>query len=294
MKQNETGAQPRKWLLILLSLLSPILGFLYLGKGRLALIYLLIVTSMEVLANIYTGEVTLLNYSGIMIHIIGFIHVVYQGFQPVNQSWQRFHIWLKGVFIFCLVWAALRLFVFDVYRLPADSMAPSYDKGHLILMKRWGLGVFNRYLNKSYDVKSLQPGDVIVFDSPVDPSISYVKRVIALPNDRISFVQGQVIINGKPLPLESVAQQASSQQYSIFKENNLGHSYLIQRDFTHGVTDYPHMQNCPLSQGNHQCTVPENTVFVMGDNREMSSDSRYWGYVTSEQILGKVIWSNSK
>ena len=77
MKQNETGAQPRKWLLILLSLLSPILGFLYLGKGRLALIYLLIVTSMEVLANIYTGEVTLLNYSGIMIHIIGFIHVVY-------------------------------------------------------------------------------------------------------------------------------------------------------------------------------------------------------------------------
>lgn len=293
-QQIESNTQPRKWLLILLSLFSPILGFLYLGKGRLALIYLLIFISMTILINQYAQGIILLNYVSMLVYIIGVGHAIYQGFQPSHQSWQRLHIWLKGILIFCLLWAGIRLFIVDFYGISANSMAPNYTRGNFVLMKRWGFGALNQLFDQAYDIKKLQRGDVIVFAYPMEPSISYIKRVVALPNDRISFVEGRVMINGQALLLESVSTPTSSPEYSLYKENNAGHSYLIQRDLGRVVSDYPFMQNCEKNQENHECTVPEDAVFVLGDHREESSDSRYWGYVNSTQILGKVIWSNAK
>ena len=129
---------------------------------------------------------------------------------------------------------------------------------------------------------------MIVFDYPENPSISYIKRVIALPNDRISFQNGDVYLNGQKLQTENL-NQSKENGVQLFKEINHQQSYLIYRN-PEKVVDYPFMDRCLSTHLGYECTVPENSVFVLGDHREQSADSRFWGYVPAQNILGKIIW----
>ncbi len=284
----------KKWLLIVLSLINPVLGFLYIGKGLLTLSYFIIFLAIRIFVYLGVGKIFFADELWPVVYIIGIIHAIYLGFQSSEASWNKYHTGLKFIFVLCVLWGMLRIFVFNFYTLPASSMTPNYPQESLVIVKRWGSGMLNSFFDLEYDLKQLKRGDVIVFNYPVDPSISFIKRVVALPHDRISFEQGQMLINGQPLILEAVPSMKGLHDYAFFKENNHGRVYLIQRNFDQVVTEYPFINSCELVQGTRQCIVPDNAIFVLGDNREESADSRYWGYVDSKAIIGKVVWSNAK
>jgi signal peptidase I len=144
--------------------------------------------------------------------------------------------------------------------------------------------IWRHELFKTGEVKR---GDIIVFHFPVDPEVDFIKRVIGLPGDDISYVDKQLIINGKIQPLTYVKSydepsNSKTEKTEEFHENLEGTLHSIAQ-----------MKSIP-SQNFYHLKVPEGQYFVMGDNRDNSEDSRYWGFVSRDQIVGKaefIFWS---
>jgi signal peptidase I len=159
---------------------------------------------------------------------------------------------------------------------------------------------------KVLDTGSPQRGDVIVFRYPEDPSLDYIKRVVGLPGDRVEYRHKRLSINGELLPVERLDdfQYSEKGMPSVrawrFWEN-LGehrHSVLIEPEEPPvrlaGVRQFPSRDRCEYNDDGFVCVVPKGHYFMMGDNRDSSSDSRYWGFVPERNIVGKafLIWWN--
>lgn len=278
--------QPRKLTLIFWTILSTFLGFAYLGRLRWFLIYFFLFALIGIMNYFFPDK--LWDGCWYTIYLIGLVHCLYIGWKPQPEGWNRYHLLLKMLLIFCMVWGFLRLFVLNYYTQPSRSMLPTVEPNDKVLMKRWGWGVLNPILNQRYPLDTLKRGDVIFFNYPKKPEIMYIKRVVALPHDRVMIMEGYVVLNGKILPFEVDTQQLDQSEIVLLKEHNGRQSYQVYRQPEVTQTTYPFMQQCPENDLGHECTVPENHVFVMGDNREESSDSRYWGYVPVEYINGTL------
>lgn len=285
LTKQAVSNKPRTWLLIVLSLLSPVFGLLYLGYAKKAFIYLLlsILTTWKALP--YADVAFLLTY------VLGVIYTINLGFSSENLRWKRYHNLLKSLAVLAILWTVLRVLFFDFYSVPADSMRPNIRSGDYVVMRRTGLGLVGQLVNRNVQLHNFKAGDIIVFKYPAHPEIHYIKRVIALPQDRIAFEQGQIILNGKPLALKMIRTE---EQYGvdtqIYEEQIGSQLHLIQIMPSKTMAEYPFMQNCPIDVAHRECVVPEGMVFVMGDNRDQSADSRYWGFVPANNILGKVVW----
>jgi signal peptidase I len=213
-----------------------------------------------------------------------------------------------GFFPVILVVFILRSFLFEPFRIPSGSMIPTLLVGDLILVNKFSYGIRLPIINKKIlDIGSPQRGDVIVFRYPVDPSIDYVKRLIGLPGDTVTFQAKRVTVNGQPV--ETVAapdyfdpeRVAYSKQFTEKLPRPPGfadHMILIDDDRSGAITPdrFPFRDNCVYSDGNTAvtCKVPEGQYFMMGDNRDNSADSRYWGFVPDQNIVGRafLIWMN--
>jgi signal peptidase I len=125
---------------------------------------------------------------------------------------------------------------------------------------------------------SVERGDVVVFEYPPDPKLSYIKRVIGMPGDTIKAVDGQFYINGKRVKVEV---QSVSSDYKYLTESHENVSYTIARSTDRGV------------QSDFSVTVEPGRYFVLGDNRFNSNDSRYWGLVPEENLIGKLFYVHS-
>lgn len=287
LSKQEIQNKPRTWLLILLTLLSPILGLLYLGYAKKAFIYLLLTILTTWKALPYADVAFLLTY------VLGVIYTINLGFSSENSRWKRYHNVLKGLAVLAILWTVLRVLFFNFYSVPADSMRPNINSGDYVIMRRTGLGWFDQLAQRNVQLHNFKAGDIIIFKYPNDPQTRYIKRVIALPKDRIAFEQGQIIVNGKPVALKMIRTE---EQYGVdiqTYEEQLGpNHHLIQIMPSKTIIEYPFMKNCPIYATRHECTVPEGMVFVLGDNRDQSADSRYWGFVPANNILGKVIWNS--
>jgi len=161
------------------------------------------------------------------------------------------------------------------------------------------LPVINR---KVIDLGRPQRGDVMVFRYPPDPSLDYIKRVIGLPGDRIEYRGKRLWINGTEVPVRQIDDYLSRErmQYSqryVERLNGVEHDILVDGDVAglppHGRT-FPYAANCNYNSDGMTCVVPPGHYFMMGDNRDNSSDSRVWGFVPDENIVGKAffIWLN--
>lgn len=189
----------------------------------------------------------------------------------------------KSFFPVLLVVFLLRGFIVEPFKIPSGSMLPSLYIGDFILVNKFAYGIRVPVLNKKI-IETGEPerGDVMVFRYPRDPSLDYIKRVIGLPGDHIAYYNKVLYVNGKPTERQFMGEyQGPGQPHaSEYLENLDGveHSMLL-------------MPGRPNSlEGEY--IVPEKMYFVMGDNRDNSTDSRVWGPVPEENIVGKafMVW----
>ncbi|MDA3868769.1 MAG: signal peptidase I [Gammaproteobacteria bacterium] len=189
----------------------------------------------------------------------------------------------KSFFPVLLIVFLLRGFVVEPFKIPSGSMLPSLYIGDFILVNKFAYGIRVPVLNKKI-IETGEPerGDVMVFRYPRDPSLDYIKRVIGLPGDHIAYYNKVLYVNGKPAEREFVGEyegpgQSHASEY-LEKLDGVEHSMLL-------------MPGRPNSlEGEY--VVPEKMYFMMGDNRDNSTDSRVWGPVPEENIVGEafMVW----
>jgi signal peptidase I len=189
------------------------------------------------------------------------------------------------VFFIVLV---LRSFLVEPFRIPSGSMVPTLLTGDFILVNKFAYGVRLPVTDhKLVALGTPERGDVVVFRYPEDQVTPYIKRVVGLPGDTVGYADKQVFLNGKPVPLARLSDVYAGTGSQIkytglihFKEDLLGidHSVLVD-------------PSTPMSKP-FEVRVPDGHYFVMGDNRDKSSDSRIWGFVPDENLIGKafMIW----
>lgn len=200
----------------------------------------------------------------------------------------------------------LRSFLFEPFKIPSESMLPTLYIGDLILVNKFTYGVRLPILGtKVVDLGNPQRGDVMVFKYPRDPSQNYIKRVVGVPGDVVTYKEKRLFINGVALSyakLNDFLHEGKDLNYDAQYEENLNgiqHRVLNIDGRTSNVppfssADFPFSENCSNADDGFTCTVPDRHYFMMGDNRDNSGDSRYWGFVPDENIVGKAffIWLN--
>jgi len=197
----------------------------------------------------------------------------------------------------------LRSFLVEPFKIPSGSMIPTLLIGDFILVNKFTYGIRLPVINlKVIDLNSPQRGDVMVFRYPADPSLDYIKRVVGLPGDRIEYRDKRLTVNGRLVPRRQIEDFESRERLQYFPRylENFGgaeHEIILEKEAPGFVTrgmDFRHSENCDYNSGGLVCTVPAGHYFMMGDNRDNSSDSRVWGFVPDANIVGKAffIWLN--
>lgn len=200
-----------------------------------------------------------------------------------GKSWREY---LENILIAVLLALIVRTFIITGYKVPTGSMAPTLWPGDFIFSYRLPYGV-KIPLTKVKLAKNLpERGDVVVFSYPEQPRVSHVKRVIALPGDRVQIIDGKLNLNGQLFEYQTVDVTAiqnlpnSSYLELVEEKSNLEfgrpRKVIFQKD------------EKPSNYG--PIIVPPNEVFLLGDNRDSSDDSRYWGTVPMERIEGRVVF----
>lgn len=199
----------------------------------------------------------------------------------------------------------LRSFLYEPFKIPTSSMVPTLLVGDLILVNKFTYGVRLPILNKKIiDVNDPQRGDVMVFKYPQDMSQDYIKRVIGIPGDKIVYENKRLTINGQAVTYTAVDDYLDDERgYNLrkqFVENLPGKQHRIinfagdeEIDLTK-VVAFPGREACDYTPRRISCIVPEGNYFMMGDNRDNSLDSRFWGFVPNKNIVGKafIVWMN--
>jgi len=192
----------------------------------------------------------------------------------------------KSFFPIILVVLIIRSFLIEPFRIPSGSMLPTLLVGDFILVNKFSYGVrLPLFGAKVVEVGEPERGDVVVFRYPRDPSVDYIKRIVGLPGDHVHYENKTIFINGERVPQKSLGVYTGVGQGlqvtgASLREEHLGdvdHQILIQT-------------SRKLVEGDFE--VPEGRYFVMGDNRDNSNDSRFWGTVPEENLVGKafMIW----
>lgn len=211
--------------------------------------------------------------------------------------------WTAGLFPVILAVFVLRSFLFEPFKIPSGSMIPTLRVGDLILVNKFHYGLRLPVINtKVIANHEPQRGDVMVFRYPPQPSLDYIKRVVGVPGDEVSYLNKQLRVNGQPVPRSAQPpffDSDSMRHVAQFRETLGTRSYntLNEDDrpaFVAGATDFPYKDQCRYSVEGVVCKVPAGHYFMMGDNRDNSLDSRYWGFVPEANIVGKAffVWMN--
>lgn len=207
-----------------------------------------------------------------------------------------------------LVVFLLRSFLVEPFKIPSGSMIPTLQIGDYILVNKFTYGIRLPVANqKIIPLGDPKRGDVMVFRYPENPSMDYIKRVVGTPGDVVQYRNKRLTINGKAIDVETEPDYSYLDAGGLnlittkrFRERlgDAPHSTIVNLEQPPvqltGVHSFPHRENCEYNEEGFTCKVPPGHYFMMGDNRDSSSDSRYWGFVPDENIVGKafLIWWN--
>ena len=214
--------------------------------------------------------------------------------------------WTAGLFPVILIVFVLRSFLFEPFKIPSGSMVPTLLVGDLILVNKFHYGIRLPVINKKIiSNHEVQRGDVMVFRYPEDTSLDFIKRVAAIPGDEVAYLNQKLYINGKPAEVQPQGDYYDEDSLSyrprfLEKLGEKEHQILVdpkrQPLFRADRRDgpFPYQDNCRYSPEGVTCKVPAGHYFMLGDNRDNSRDSRFWGFVPDENIVGKAffVWMN--
>ena len=223
-------------------------------------------------------------------------HPEFEGWSKKNQEEQQEKL-MKGPYLadlarelfgVLLIVFLLRAFIGEPFRIPSGSLLPTLQIGDWVAVTRYNYDISTPIWPHSLlKTGEVHRGDIIVFYFPVDPNVDLIKRVIGLPGDKISYVNKVLSVNGVPQPLTYVQDYLEPANSTVEKSKqyteHLG-------SVTHDIFQMP---SAP-AQDFYNVEVPKGEYFVMGDNRDMSEDSRYWGFVKRSEIIGRarfIFWS---
>ncbi|MDR1423691.1 MAG: signal peptidase I [Azoarcus sp.] len=224
--------------------------------------------------------------------------------------------WGAAFFPVVLIVFVLRSFIVEPFQIPTGSMVPTLLEGDFILVNKYTYGIRLPVIDKKiFDIGAPKRGEIMVFRYPKDPSQNYIKRVVGAPGDRIEYkyAEKQLVINGEPVSLaeaglytyvheESVEREQQTvkvQQVDILPKyveqiSGVEHDIIINKnaspDLRGRVAPFPYGENCAYEASRFVCTVPPGHYFAMGDNRDNSLDSRFWGFVPDANIVGRAFF----
>ena len=194
----------------------------------------------------------------------------------------------KSFFPVILAVLLLRSFLVEPFRIPSNSMMPTLLTGDFILVNKFSYGIRLPVLNsKVISMGEPERGDVVVFRYPKDPSVDYIKRVVGLPGDKVGYYNKIVYINGEP-----AGQVPAGVYIGVGSGISMSGASERQEQLGDALHDILVMPRTPGLEGEY--LVGEDEYFVMGDNRDNSNDSRYWGAVPESNLVGKAfrVWMN--
>ncbi len=299
------SAMPKPWIAVILSFFVTPLSMLYVGRARWALTYLLILLSV--------GVWSLLNPShGLLASVfqIAFVCVVachaYRVVKKEQGQYQRpfYSQWrwlVLAVVVAILFFALFRAFLLEPFRISSGAMLPTLPIGSKVVVQKWGYGNYGTYgirLIRLPIAETLSRGDIVVFEFPRERKQSYVKRLIGLPGDRVAYRKNELFINGKAagrISLNDFFDESSVTYIPAWQEELNGTKFSVLEK-TDGANpspaplDFPMRDKCMFDVNGFECSVPQGHFFMMGDNRDNSFDSRFWGFVQADHIIGKVIY----
>ena len=211
--------------------------------------------------------------------------------------------WTAGLFPVIVVVFVLRSFLFEPFKIPSGSMIPTLHIGDLILVNKFHYGIRLPVANtKLTEGTPVQRGDVMVFRYPPKPSVDYIKRVVGLPGDEVAYLNKRLTLNGKAIETQALPDffdDSTMRYFKHFSESLGAKPHMAIEDierpaFIPGADPFPGRENCDYTVEGVRCKVPAGHYFMMGDNRDNSLDSRYWGFVPDANIVGKAffVWMN--
>jgi signal peptidase I len=241
----------------------------------------------------------ILFYATLITGVLALLDIIFFAPRRKKKSGERAKLPLimdysRSFFPILLIVFLLRSFLFEPFRIPSGSLEPTLQIGDFILLNKFDYGLRLPILRKEIiPVGKPERGDIMVFRWPPNPSYYFIKRVIGLPGDHIKYVNKELTVNGQKIPQEflqlTTAQGDDNHlwQATEKQENLLGVKHLIFVDPT------------KKSRNFEDIVVPKGMYFVMGDNRDDSADSRYWGFVPDKNIVGKAVliwlsWDSAK
>jgi len=200
--------------------------------------------------------------------------------QPKSQ-WRE---WIESIVVIVLLAVVIRSFIIAPFKIPSSSMVPTFEVGDFLFVSRFNYGFRVPFTDLQFMASEATRGDVVVFDYPEDRSKDYIKRIVGVPGDTIEYINNELIVNGKKMNL--IAEGTHSYYMG---DNSMDVSGLFSEQL---LNVKHHVLRKKYSIRDGKWVVPEGKYFVLGDNRNNSRDSRFWGFVPQKYLVGKavVIW----
>lgn len=283
------GWKPNRAIAVLLAIIAQPFAMLYLSKVRWALFYLF--APVPIILAEYWFSAPWVNSFSItsLLGIVCAIHsyrLAARAPAVSRRSWYSRWYGMVGLVALSIGGiVSLRAFFYEPFRMPSGSMLPTIEVGSYMVIKKYGYGNYGTYgvtIAKTKQGADLNRGDLVVFDYPLDPSVSYIKRVIGVPGDKVVLKNRQLFLNGRLVNSSEDVVQAQfaydpTGKYTLVSERLSGESYRVAY-----IEGRP---RAPI-----EVVVPRNSYFVLGDNRDNSRDSRHFGFIPKGNVVGKVVY----